>query len=91
MFLLLLIHTPIFLPGIYTMGFTLCSLTFQVRNIMDNKSNNNCDRSGPQIMEHRPNSKSDTSADIIRAESPIRSLTEHYVLNRAINQWDGPK
>jgi len=50
---------------------------------MENKSNTNCDRLGPQIMEHRPNSKSDISS---RAEPPILSLTEHYVLNRSINQ-----
>jgi hypothetical protein len=41
-------------------------------------------------MEHRPNSESDTSTGI-RAESPILSLTEHYVLTHATNQWDGPK
>jgi len=61
---------------------------------MENKSDSACDRStyiGHQIMEHRPSSKSDTSADISRAESPILSLTEHYVMTHAINQWDGPK
>jgi hypothetical protein len=54
---------------------------------MENKSITNCDRRGLQITEHLPNSKSDTSS---KAESPILSLAEHYVLNRAINQWDGP-
>ena len=39
-------------------------------------------------MENKSNSKSDTSS---RAESPILSLTEHYVFNRATNQCDGPK
>ena len=38
---------------------------------------------GPQIMEYRPNSNPENSS----AESP----TEHYVMNRAINFWDGPK
>ena len=38
---------------------------------------------GPQIMEHRPKSNPENS----RAES----LTKHYVMNRAINFWDGPK
>jgi len=80
MLLLLLIPTQIFLSGIYKTGFTSYSVSFQVRNIMENKSDTTCDRSTdivPQIMEHRPNSKSDTSADISRAESPILSLTEH--------------
>jgi len=45
---------------------------------------------GPQIREYRPNSNSENST-CIRAESPILSLTEHYMLNHAINCWDGPK
>jgi hypothetical protein len=40
------------------------------------------------MMEYRPNSKSDISS---RAELTILSLTEHYVLNRALNQWNGRK
>ena len=36
-------------------------------------------------------SKLDTSADNSRAESPILSLTEHYVVAHAIKQWGGPK
>jgi len=42
-------------------------------------------------MEHWPNSKSDTTADISGAESTTLSLTEHYVMTHAINQSDGPK
>lgn len=45
---------------------------------------------GPQRMEYRPNSNPENSASI-RAESPILSLTEHNVMNRAMNRWDGPK
>ena len=61
--------------------------------MVKNKSNITCDPFtdiGPQIIEHRPNSKTDTSADN-RAESPILSLTEHYVMTHTINQWVGPK
>jgi len=86
MFLLLLIPTPIFLPEMYKTGFTLYSLSFQVTYIMENESGS--ERSGPQVMEHRPNSEPDTPSE---AESPILSLTEHYILNRAINKWHGPK
>jgi len=74
--------------------YSLYRLSFQDRNLMENKSDITCDLSkdiGPQIMEHRPNSKSDTSADISRAESHILSLTEHCVLIHAINQWTGSK
>jgi len=42
-------------------------------------------------MEHRPNSNPDTSSDVSRAELPILSLTEHYILSHGTNQWDGPK
>ena len=61
---------------------------------MEYKSDTTCNRStniGPQIMEYRPNSKRDPSADISKVESPILSLTEHYIITRTINQWVGPK
>jgi len=60
---------------------------FQVRTIMERESNTDCDCSvdiEPQIMEYQPNSNPEKSAGI-RAESPILSLTDHYVLTRAIN------
>ena len=79
---------PHLLQNIYKTGFTLYRLSFQVRNIIENKSNTSCDCSGPQVMEHGPNSKSDISS---KTESPILSLTEYYVLYRAINLWNGPK
>jgi len=73
---------------------TLYRLSFQVRNIMVNKSDTTYDCStdiGPPIVEHRPNSKPDTSSDVNRAELPILSLTEHYIRTHGTNQWDGPK
>jgi hypothetical protein len=60
---------------------------------MEHKSYTAFDRStdiGPQIMEHRPNSNPENSA-VIRAESPILSLTERYILTRVTNLWDGSK
>ena len=42
-------------------------------------------------MEHRLNSKPDTSAVFSKSESPIPSLTEYYILTRAINHWDETK
>ena len=60
---------------------------------MERESKTDCDCSAdiePQIMEYRPNSNPENSA-AIRAESPILPLTEHYVLSRATNVWDGPK
>ena len=61
---------------------------------MANKSDTTCDRSteiGSQIMEHRLNSKPDTSAVFSKSESPIPSLKEYYILTRAINHWDETK
>ena len=98
LFLWIVIFTPILhFPTyyrIYKTSFTLYRLSFLVRNYMENKSDHTCVRStdiGPQIMEHRPNSKRDPSVDISRVEWPILSLTENYVITRAINQLDGPK
>ena len=68
----LLIPTLIFLPEIYKTGFTLYSLSFQVRNIMENESGS--ELSGPQVMEHRTNSKPDT---------PSAAVT-HSLINRKL-------
>lgn len=41
-------------------------------------------------MEYKPNSYTERSADI--GPDPItRTLSEHFVLNRTITHWDGPK
>ena len=45
---------------------------------------------GPQRMEHRPNSIPE-SYERVRADSLNLSLIEHYVKNRAITRWEGPK
>ena len=45
---------------------------------------------GPQTMVLRPSSIHESSS-IVMPGSPIFSLTEHYVINRAISGWDGPK
>ena len=45
---------------------------------------------GPQRKEHRPNSIPE-SYERVRAEAPNLSLIEHYVKNRAITRWEGPK
>ena len=45
---------------------------------------------GPQRMEYRPYSNPDNS-ESVRVESPVLSLTEHCVMNRAINHWEGQK
>jgi len=61
--------------------------------IMDSESNNDCDWSAdiePQIMLYLPNSNPENNA-ANRAESLILQLSEHYVLTRATNVWDGPK
>jgi len=60
---------------------------------MERESNTDCDCSAdiePQIMEYWPNSNPENSASI-RGKSTILSLTEHYLLTRATNVWDGPK
>jgi len=60
---------------------------------MERESNTDCDCSADiesQILQYRPNSNPENSAGI-RAESPILSLMEHYMLTRAANLWDGPK
>ena len=41
-------------------------------------------------MVIRPNSILDTNPSSIARQS-ILSLTEHYFINRAIEQWNGPK
>ena len=41
-------------------------------------------------MEYRPNSNPEGS-ERVRAETLAFFLTEHYVMNRAINQWEAPK
>ena len=45
---------------------------------------------GPQRMEHRPNSIPEIY-ERVRAESPSLSLIDHYVKNRVITRWEGPK
>ena len=62
----------------------------------DSKTNNTTRDSpskndiGPQVMVIRTNSIQDTNPSSI-AKSSILSLTEHYFLNRAIEQLNGPK
>jgi len=62
----------------------------------DSKTNNSTRNSpskndiGPQVMVIQPNSIQDTNPSSI-AKPSILSLTEHYFLNRAIEQWNGPK
>ena len=66
---------------------------FQVKNIMDHESNTDYDCSTDveqPITEYRSNSNPQNFIDI-RGESPIFSLTETYVLTRAIIHWDGLK
>ena len=41
-------------------------------------------------MEYRPNSNPENSVGI-RPESPILTLTEHYLLSCAVNLWDRSK
>ena len=61
--------------------------------LMGNHSDTLSDRSadvGPQRLEYRPYSNPE-NCESDRAESSVLSLTEHYVMNSAINHWEGPK
>jgi len=42
-------------------------------------------------MEYRPNSKPEENSIALNTESFPLPLSEHYILTRAVNVWDGPK
>ena len=44
-----------------------------------------------QIMEYRPNSKPEEKWTALKTESVPLPLSEHYILTRAVDVWDGPK
>jgi len=44
-----------------------------------------------QIMQYRPNSKPEEKSTALNTESFPLPLSEHYILTRAVDVWDGPK
>ena len=57
---------------------------------MECRPSSRLERTGP-IMTYTNTRSADIGLDEDRGHSPVRPLTEHYIMKRAINHWTHPK